>query len=692
MVLWLFPVFYLTSRVDSLNMKLVGNWPFGSPYVLSYDVSRKALFCGSGGGVFILDAQDSSELQEISEISTPGFLHGMFYDSLTKRLYLALDDRGIEVWDLSDLYAPQKIVTHPTGGKARDVYLVGNYLYVAADTYGLQIFTVSDTGLLSEIGRCNTPGRAYKVCVSGTYAYIADYGKGMRIIDISTPENPQEVGYYFVTIDPACDLVVKDTLAYLILKDNKLSILNVSDPSNPVAVGSYSTPFPFSVEVIDSFAYVGDEGALTSLYILNVSTPSNPILVSEVDAYSPVYDVKKVGNILYVAAGNYGILVFNATDISNLEEINYFPAGGTAYNVFVQGDFAYLACDKWLQIIDISNLSSPCRVGYFPASSGIHAVWCVGNYAYVGDGGVLRILDISDPTNPIEISSVSAGDIYDVEVHGNYAYAAGWGKGLRIIDVADPLNPYVASICTTYYSLKLSIQDTYAFLAEGLYGFSIVDISDPLNPEMVSQRYVSGWGTDISVYGLYAYLMTGGDGLYIWNISDIFHPQKVGSCNTYNSGYHVYTAGSYSCVTNDSGIQVVDVSDPYNPSIVGYYFTPTHPWGLLLRNSYIYVAAGNIGLQIYQTFFEGLEENEHIVDENLVVLNSVVDICIPENRKALQFYLYDVVGRDVSENIEKIEYKNRRIKILLKPIPLGVYFLRMEHAEYRRTIKLLMLK
>ncbi len=143
------------SGFDSLNVRFVGNWPFGPSYVVSYDSSRNLVFAGSGGGVYILDVSDPSNPVKLSEkIHTWGIAYSLFYEYNTGRLYIADGTRGLEIWDVSNSSSPQKL---------------GNYW---------------------------TPGYAYGVYVSGNCAYVADWWTGFRIIDVSDPSSPSEMGFY----------------------------------------------------------------------------------------------------------------------------------------------------------------------------------------------------------------------------------------------------------------------------------------------------------------------------------------------------------------------------------------------------------------------------------------------------------------------------------------------------------------
>jgi hypothetical protein len=43
-------------RLDSLNVRLVGSWPFGFSYSVAFDSTRNLAFLGCGGGVYVVDA------------------------------------------------------------------------------------------------------------------------------------------------------------------------------------------------------------------------------------------------------------------------------------------------------------------------------------------------------------------------------------------------------------------------------------------------------------------------------------------------------------------------------------------------------------------------------------------------------------------------------------------------------------
>ncbi|MGC8798212.1 MAG: hypothetical protein ACP5PK_06080, partial [candidate division WOR-3 bacterium] len=50
---------------DSLNTRFVGNWPFGHSYAVAYDQARRLVFCGSGGGVYVLSVSNPSNPEKV---------------------------------------------------------------------------------------------------------------------------------------------------------------------------------------------------------------------------------------------------------------------------------------------------------------------------------------------------------------------------------------------------------------------------------------------------------------------------------------------------------------------------------------------------------------------------------------------------------------------------------------------------
>ena len=70
------------------------------------------------------------------------------------------------------------------------VAVVGNYAYVADDDNGLVIVDVSDPENPTLEGHYDTAGNARGVAVNGNHTYVADGGNGLVIVDVTNITNP----------------------------------------------------------------------------------------------------------------------------------------------------------------------------------------------------------------------------------------------------------------------------------------------------------------------------------------------------------------------------------------------------------------------------------------------------------------------------------------------------------------------
>lgn len=73
----------------------------------------------------------------------------------------------------------------------------------------------------------------------------------------------------------------------------------------------------------------------------------------------------------------------------------------------------------------------------------------------------------------------------------------------------------------------------------------------------------------------------------------------VGSYNTPGLARDVFVSDRYAYVAdNISGLQIIDIDDPSNPTFTGSYDTPGHVDGVFISGNYAYVGDGEFGLKI----------------------------------------------------------------------------------------------
>jgi hypothetical protein len=112
-------------------------------------------------------------------------------------------------------------------------------------------------------------------------------------------------------------------------------------------------------------------------------------------------------------------------------------------------------------------------------------------------------------------------------------------------------------------------------------------------PSEVGFYDTPGYADGVTVVGNYAYIADYESGLRIIDISNPATPLEVGFYDTPGRAYNVAVAGHYAYIADDTGgLRIIDISDPSAPIEVGYYATPGYYYDLSVAGDYVFVADG----------------------------------------------------------------------------------------------------
>jgi len=471
------------------------------------------------------------------------------------------------------------------------IYISGSYAYVADEDSGLQIINVSNPAAPTLIGSFGIPGEANDVVVSGNYAYVAALDNGLQIINVSNPAAPTLSGSYD-TPGVARGVAVSGNYAYVADGGSGLQIINVSNPAAPTLIGSFDTGEANNVVVSGNYAYVADWSS--GLQIINVSNPAAPTLSSIYDTPWAANDVVVSGNYAYVADGDSGLQIINVSN-SATPILSGSYGIGKATGVVVSGNYAYVADSKnGLQIINVSNPTGLTISGksYIQREQAKN-VAVNGNYAYVAAGDIgLQIINVSNPADPIlsgTYKTYSSGIANGVVVSGTQAYVGDWTSGLLIINVSNPTTPtLISSIDTSGSARGVAVSGNTVYVADGSNGLQIIGGGS------------IGWSAnDVVISGTTAYVAALDNGLQIINVSNRYAPTLIGKYDTPNYAYGVTVSGNYAYVADgNSGLQIINVSNPAAPTLSGSYDTPGIAWDVAVSGNTVYVADDTGGLVI----------------------------------------------------------------------------------------------
>ena len=85
--------------------------------------------------------------------------------------YLIIEEKGIAVTDISELYTPMETGFYYTSGEPKDIAVSGNYIYIAEGESGLSVVDISLPYNPQFTGRCTEIEYAHRVFIEGDFLF-----------------------------------------------------------------------------------------------------------------------------------------------------------------------------------------------------------------------------------------------------------------------------------------------------------------------------------------------------------------------------------------------------------------------------------------------------------------------------------------------------------------------------------------
>ena len=272
-------------------------------------------------------------------------------------------------------------------------------------------------------------------------------------------------------------------------------------------------------------------------------------------------------------------------------------------DIWGEGDYAYIGSNlgSGVGIIDISTPSAPLLTAYYDPPNGRFLDIKVQNgvgYFASSNGGGLHIVDLSDPENPqliYQINSMTNGydDIHNVFVDGDFLYEADSETStVKVFNVSNPSSPFfVRNIVTTDSRFVHDITVLNNRLYTSGFGgttdiFDVTSIGSTapalLGTVNSGANSHSNWVTSDNNLLVSAREILNGD-VKIFDISNPNSPSLLSTITAASLGIEAFSPHNV-ILFNDhllfiswyqAGLQVVNISDPGNPILVGSFDTFT---------------------------------------------------------------------------------------------------------------------
>ncbi len=423
---------------------------------------------------------------------------------------------------------------------------------------------------------------------------VTGWGSGA----ISSPRKTLELAGSFDTEGNSRSVAIAGDLAYVADGANGLQIFNISDPTTPTIIGFYNTSMVAEdVFVTGDYVLVADQN--NGLWVINSTNPSTLTVIDFYNTPGNPRDVFVDGNYAFVADSYGGLQILNITDVGDLSVVGFYDTSSAAEGVYIEGDYAFVAYGvDGLVVLDISDLENPTYHGDYDTLGYARDIIVDGNHAFLADSDYgLQIINITDPSNPTLSGTYNtAGFSHGVFVFGNHAYIADEGNGMVIIDISDVTDPILAdSYNTPGSSYDIYVEGNYAYVADNNRGLHIIAQSEPIYPRFVGSTDTSGPTSARGIFttGDLAYVVGYGK-FQVINITDPENPHILGNCTTPGEGEAVFVSGDFAFIAEDTlsgSLQIANITDPKNPHIISYFNSSIRAYDVFISGNNAFIAA-----------------------------------------------------------------------------------------------------
>ena len=297
-----------------------------------------------------------------------------------------------------------------------------------------------------------------------------------------------------------------------------------------------------------------------------------------------------------------------AQDSLNIRRVAEIASWDAAQMVQVQNGYAYVATHgTGLRVMDVHDPAHPVEVGHWAMNYGrrlvdqMHAVAVQDTIAVTANSTLgAMVLSIADPAHPRLLAAADTTWMpWNVAIQGHYAYIANLLSGLEVVDIARPDQPQLLTTLPVVEPTVLLVQDTLAFTAfsdGGIQRVSVISNTDPSNLYELGTYDALDAVEWLVLRGHYLYVGTDGS-VEIVDLSDLSHPVLAGIY--LRQATDMKLLGSYAVMTiADTGLAVVDLTDPVHPAAVSLTREVTGGRSLWLQDTLAFVTGTFAGLHV----------------------------------------------------------------------------------------------
>jgi hypothetical protein len=341
----------------------------------------------------------------------------------------------------------------------------------------------------------------------------------------------------------------------------------------------------------DTFLYLGSGSGVR---ILSIADSVRPRMLGQINARGLVSQVVVQDSLLFVACGSWGAQIYSVSDPANPRELGSMDA--VISDLCVKDSLCCTTSDDSLRVYSVSDPSSPRQIAV--RSDGRDMVVVAGSYAFVADDAGMNVYDVSNPSSPQLVNS-RGGSYSTLFVRDTLLFCSDAQPSyFAVLDISDPLAIQQVGYLSGYGGHGLYADDHYAYLSctYDHQGIFVIDVTNPASPQLrdsLNPEGTENWDPYVPVPQAYGYLASDYGGLVTVDMHNVNAISEAWSGYTADQSIDVVVVDARAYVANnESGLQILDVSEPSAPATMGLYDTVGAPYtySAVARDSFAFIS------------------------------------------------------------------------------------------------------
>ena len=401
---------------------------------------------------------------------------------------------------------------------------------------------------------------------------------------VVSPQCPESTEWYYDRTDHLTIALIRDIIDRYPVDPNRVYATGYS-------MGGIGT-YDLAIRYPDTFAAILPVAARAETYwdICDMKEVPTWAFHGSLDDLVPLHKGQFIYSVLKNCGCNINLTIYSGVYHNSWTQTYNNPAvyewllkhrKAKTFAVCTLDALIFYGAGEQLNIADLASLSTASRkFASLSLSEEIFSLlpFSIADQRYLAAGGEqhLYFIEVQDPYSPRVVSTFDSPEpCTGFAMVDGYLYAAMGNRGINIYNVNDIDHPnFITSLDTLKNCESVIFDSSFAYIACGTKSH-ILDVSNPVTPVYVSEiQGFGGYHKFININNGYAFICDPDQGLQIIDISNPYDPVNVNLLDTGDQTSHILFRDNLAFVSNGyAGLRIIDISDVNEPGEVYLFDT-----------------------------------------------------------------------------------------------------------------------